>query len=87
MILFFRWFLEYIGTLVLLPWKQQDIMGKGDRKSKKGKIWRDSYGNSRRKKALKAKLKRTTSKKAAVVVESDVAAKPKRAAAKKKSES
>ena len=62
-------------------------MGKGDRKSKKGKIWRDSYGNSRRKKALKAKLKRTTSKKAAAAVESDVAAKPKRVAAKKKTES
>jgi len=62
-------------------------MGKGDRKSKKGKIWRDSYGNSRRKKALKAKLKRTSSKKATSVVESDVAAKPKRAAAKKKTES
>ena len=62
-------------------------MGKGDRKSKKGKIWRDSYGNSRRKKALKAKLKRTTSKKAVVAVESAAVAKPKRTATKKKTES
>ena len=62
-------------------------MGKGDRKSKKGKIWRDSYGNSRRKKALKAKLKRTTSKKAVVAVESEAVAKPKRTATKKKTES
>ena len=62
-------------------------MGKGDKKSKKGKIWRDSYGNSRRKKALKAKLKRTTSKKPVVAVESEAVAKPKRTAAKKKTES
>ena len=62
-------------------------MGKGDKKSKKGKIWRDSYGNSRRKKALKAKLRRTTSKKPVVAVESDAAAKPKRVAAKKKADS
>ena len=62
-------------------------MGKGDKKSKKGKIWRDSYGNSRRKKALKAKLKRNTSKKTVVAVESGAVAKPKRTAAKKKTES
>jgi ribosomal small subunit protein bTHX len=62
-------------------------MGKGDRKSKKGKIWRDSYGNSRRKKSLKAKLKRTASKKAVATVESEAVAKPKRVAAKKKTDS
>ncbi len=28
-------------------------MGKGDRKSKKGKIWRGSYGNTRPKKEEK----------------------------------
>lgn len=62
-------------------------MGKGDKKSKKGKIWRDSYGNSRRKKVIKAKLKRNASKKAvpAAAVEETVA-KPKRTAAKKKAE-
>jgi len=62
-------------------------MGKGDRKSKKGKIWRDSYGNSRRKKSLKAKLKRTASKKTVAAVESEAVAKPKRVAAKKKTDS
>lgn len=62
-------------------------MGKGDKKTKKGKIWRDSYGNSRRKKALKAKLKRTSSRKVVAAVESDAGAKPKRTAAKKKTES
>ncbi|MEM6379050.1 MAG: 30S ribosomal protein THX [Bacteroidota bacterium] len=28
-------------------------MGKGDRRSRKGKIWRGSYGNARPKKAKK----------------------------------
>jgi ribosomal small subunit protein bTHX len=54
-------------------------MGKGDKKSKKGKIWRDSYGNSRRKKLIKAKLKRTASNKPAAAVAEE---KPKRAAKK-----
>jgi ribosomal small subunit protein bTHX len=57
-------------------------MGKGDKKSKKGKRWRDSYGVSRNKRALKAKLKRTASKKPAGVA-SEAAAKPKRAVKKK----
>jgi ribosomal small subunit protein bTHX len=62
-------------------------MGKGDKKSKKGKIWRDSYGNSRRKKAIKAKLKRTSSKKAAPSsASSEAASKPKRTAPKKKAD-
>ncbi len=63
-------------------------MGKGDKKTKKGKIWRDSYGNSRKKKAIKAKLKRTASRKPApVAVSSEPAApKPKRTAAKKKTD-
>jgi len=30
-------------------------MGKGDRRTKRGKIWRSSTGNCRRKKAKKAK--------------------------------
>lgn len=63
---------------------QQNSMGKGDKKSKKGKIWRDSYGNSRKKRALKAKLKRTASKKAVPAsTEAEAAPKPKRASRKK----
>lgn len=60
-------------------------MGKGDKKTKKGKIWRDSYGNSRKRKALKAKLKRTATKKVAPAVASSEAAapKPKRTTKKK----
>jgi ribosomal small subunit protein bTHX len=62
-------------------------MGKGDKKTKKGKIWRDSYGNSRRKKVIKAKLKRTASKKAApAATASEAASKPKRTAPKKKAD-
>lgn len=63
-------------------------MGKGDKKTKKGKIWKDSYGNSRKKKAIKSKLKRTASKKVAPAVASTepAAPKPKRTAAKKKTD-
>lgn len=56
-------------------------MGKGDKKSKKGKIAKGSYGNSRRKKAIQAKLKRSASKKPAVAAEGT--AKPKKTARKK----
>jgi ribosomal small subunit protein bTHX len=47
-------------------------MGKGDKKSKKGKISKGSYGNSRKKKAIKAKLKRRASKKPAAAAEGAV---------------
>jgi len=40
-------------------------MGRGDKKSKKGKRTKGSYGNSRNRKQIKAKLKRTASKKPA----------------------
>jgi len=59
-------------------------MGKGDKKTKKGKIFRDSYGNSRRKKLIKAKLKRTASKKTAATASSDAGSKPKRTVSRKK---
>jgi ribosomal small subunit protein bTHX len=70
-------------------------MGKGDKKSKRGKIWKDSYGNSRNKKAIKAKLKRSLTRKttqAAAVTASasatteEAVAKPKRTISKKKSD-
>jgi len=63
-------------------------MGRGDKKSKKGKIWKDSYGNSRRKRAIKAKLKRSSTKKpvpaAAAAAVEEAAAKPKRTTTPKK---
>jgi len=58
-------------------------MGKGDKKSKKGKRWRHSYGVSRNKKAISARLKRNASKKASSPVASESAAKPKRTVKKK----
>jgi ribosomal small subunit protein bTHX len=59
-------------------------MGRGDKKSKKGKRSKGSYGVSRNKKAIKVRLRRNVKK--ATVVAEEVPAKPKRAV-KKKSES
>ncbi len=57
-------------------------MGRGDKKSKKGKRTKGSFGNSRNKKKIKARLKRTASRKPATVAGD---AKPKaRKVAKKK---
>jgi ribosomal small subunit protein bTHX len=68
-------------------------MGRGDKKSKRGKIWKDSYGNSRKKKAIKAKLRRSAMRKTAPAVAAattttteEAAAKPKRTISKKKSD-
>jgi ribosomal small subunit protein bTHX len=59
-------------------------MGRGDKKSKKGKRWKGSFGVSRSKNAIKARLKRTASiKKTAAASEEAVAAKPKKTAKKK----
>jgi ribosomal small subunit protein bTHX len=40
-------------------------MGRGDKKSKKGKRWKGSYGVSRNKTSIKSRLKRASSKKVA----------------------
>ena len=57
-------------------------MGRGDKKSAKGKRTKGSYGVTRNRKKIKAKLKRTASRKPAKTGE---AAKPKaRKVAKKK---
>ena len=57
-------------------------MGRGDKKSKKGKRWKGSFGVSRSKNSIKARLKRSTSKKV-VTAESTDAPKAKRAPKKK----
>jgi ribosomal small subunit protein bTHX len=58
-------------------------MGRGDKKSKKGKRTIGSFGNSRLKKKIKERMKRASRKKATAVTEE--AAKPKaRKVAKKK---
>lgn len=36
-------------------------MGKGDRKSRKGKLWLGSFGNSRKRSAIKSRLRRRRS--------------------------
>ncbi|HEU5145798.1 MAG TPA: 30S ribosomal protein THX [Chryseosolibacter sp.] len=58
-------------------------MGKGDKKSKKGKIAKGSYGNTRKRNAIKAKLKRNASKKASEAVNAETPAKPRRTVKKK----
>jgi 30S ribosomal protein S31 len=61
-------------------------MGKGDKKSKKGKIALGSFGNSRKRNGIKSKLKRSASKKTAEPAGgAEAPAKPKRVS-KKKSE-
>ncbi len=62
-------------------------MGKGDKKSKKGKRWRGSYGNSRKRTTIKARLKRSTTLKPAVATVEAVELKPKvKRTTKKKAE-
>jgi len=65
-------------------------MGKGDKRSRKGKVWRGSYGNTRKKKDTKPayvpkpKTKKETAPVEAENAETEVkAAKPKKAAVKK----
>ncbi|MDH4057836.1 MAG: 30S ribosomal protein THX [Cyclobacteriaceae bacterium] len=58
-------------------------MGKGDKKSKKGKRWKGSYGVSRSKNSLKARMKRASSKKVGPAKAESKAAKPKKTARKK----
>ncbi|HCW08040.1 MAG TPA: 30S ribosomal protein THX [Cytophagales bacterium] len=59
-------------------------MGRGDKKSTKGKRTKGSYGNTRNRKKIKARLKRTASKSSAKAKGDE---KPKaRKAAKKKEE-
>jgi ribosomal small subunit protein bTHX len=63
-------------------------MGRGDKKTAKGKRTKGSFGVSRNKEAIKARIKRAASKKTttAVAADAEAAVKPKRTAAKKKAE-
>lgn len=58
-------------------------MGRGDKKSRKGKISKGSYGNTRMRNASKAKLKRASDSKTSEPVGAEAQAKPKRTAKKK----
>jgi ribosomal small subunit protein bTHX len=61
-------------------------MGKGDKKSKKGKIWLGSYGVRRSRKAIKARLKRELAVKPVVAPVAVVEEKPKPKRAPRKKE-
>ena len=61
-------------------------MGRGDKKTKKGKIWKGSYGNSRKRKAIKDRMKRTLSSKPAIAAKIEAEAKPKAKRVVKKKE-
>jgi ribosomal small subunit protein bTHX len=58
-------------------------MGRGDKKTAKGKRTKGSFGVARNKKAIKLRLKRVASKKPAEAAGSAEAPKAKRTAAKK----
>jgi 30S ribosomal protein S31 len=60
-------------------------MGRGDKKTKKGKIFKGSFGKSRNKNAIKARMKRVASTKPAVA-KTETEAKPKAKRAVKKKE-
>ena len=57
-------------------------MGRGDKKTAKGKRTIGSFGVSRNKKAIKLRMKRVASKKVSSGAAVEAAAKPKRAAKK-----
>ena len=59
------------------------LMGRGDKKSAKGKRTIGSFGVSRSKKKIKARLKRVSSVKKAVIAETDAKPKVKRVVKKK----
>jgi len=58
-------------------------MGKGDKKSKRGKIWLGSYGNSRKRKSTKGRAQAAQPKVEVVRAAVEVKPKAKRAAKKK----
>jgi ribosomal small subunit protein bTHX len=61
-------------------------MGKGDKKSKKGKRWKGSFGVARNRSAIKSRLKRSAGRKSASVAAEAAQAKPKKTTTRKKSE-
>lgn len=60
-------------------------MGKGDKKSKKGKIWRGSYGRKRNRNKIRLRLKRLSSVKKKVAAVGGEKPKTRRPARKKDS--
>ena len=70
-------------SLYLAPYKLTFTMGKGDKRSRKGKIWKGSYGKSRKRKKKNAGAFKATPAKKATVKAEGVEVKAKKAPAKK----
>ncbi len=67
---------------ILAASNSNSFMGRGDKKTKKGKRSKGSYGKTRNRKAIKARIKRAASKKPAAA-KTETKAKPARKVAKK----
>lgn len=76
-----KFILQSTVGFLYLPGNIFQSMGKGDKKSKKGKRWKGSFGVSRNKKSIKARIKRASSVKKAATT--GAAPKTKRAPRKK----
>jgi len=72
--------------LIIASLKLKQLMGRGDKKTAKGKRTKGSFGVSRNKKAIKVQLKRSASKKT-VAPAAAAAPAPKKRTVKKKTES
>jgi ribosomal small subunit protein bTHX len=76
-------FAGWMDTLLLLPTNLIEIMGRGDKKTAKGKRSKGSFGVSRSKSAIKAQMKRAASKKTAASPAAEAPVKAKRTVKKK----
>lgn len=60
-------------------------MGRGDKKSKKGKIWKGTYGVSRNKQSIKARVNKVVAKSESAAKAEPKVVKPKKTSRKKAS--
>jgi 30S ribosomal protein S31 len=72
-----------VGDFVIIAIATKAAMGKGDKKSKKGKISIGSYGNSRRRKSVRSIQKNQATPVVKEATEEQVEAKPKKTSRKK----
>lgn len=77
-----------LARIVIIALESLFLMGRGDKKTRKGKITLGSYGTTRRRSSIKAKIKRAESRRVAESA-STIAETPAKArkATRKKSES
>ena len=72
-------------VVIIAPYSLK-YMGRGDKKTRKGKIWKGSFGVSRRRKAIQGKIKPLPAKPPIPVVVVTVEEKPKAKRVSKKKE-